>query len=59
MDNPFANMSPAEEASYREYLESQSDPALIVFELRSDAGRPAYVPEAFDEMERQDREGRS
>jgi hypothetical protein len=50
MDNPFDNMSPAEEASYREYLESQSDPALIVFELRSDAGRPAYDPEAFDEV---------
>lgn len=45
--------------AYQEYLDSQSDPALLAMELAGDRGPVLHSPEAYDEMVRHDAEGRS
>lgn len=53
MDNDW------DEAAYQEYLDSQSSSALCRMERAGDLGPVPYSPAAYDEMVRQDMEGRS
>jgi hypothetical protein len=48
-----------QEIAYQEYLDSQSSPALLAMELAGDRGLPHFDSEAYDEMVRQDMEGKS
>ena len=52
-------MTPEEEAAFQEYLDGQSDPALLAMERAGDRGSVPYSPEAYEEMVRQDMEGLS
>jgi hypothetical protein len=52
-------MTEQEERDFQEYLDSQDSPALRTLEREADRGPIAYSPEAYDEMVRQDAEGRS
>ena len=48
-----------EDRAFQEYLDSQSDTALLAMELAADRGPVPYSPEVYDEMVRHDMEGRS
>lgn len=48
-----------DEAAYQEYCESQRGPALNAMEQAGDHGPVPYSAEAYEEMVRQDAEGRS
>lgn len=48
-----------EDAARRDYFEGQNSPELRAMERAGDFGPAPYSPEAYDEMVRQDAEGRS